>query len=46
MTNDYVDQNGKYLFSFDGDVEAPAGAAEVAEPPSDAIQIWSFQSRT
>jgi hypothetical protein len=41
MTKYYVDAGGNYLGGFDGDgVAVPAGAIEVAAPPSDGRQKW------
>lgn len=40
MTKAFVDQQGVYLFSFDGEVAAPPGAIEVPTAPDHAQQIW------
>ena len=44
MTKAYVTAEGAYLMSFDGDVEAPDGAVEVASAPQDIRQVWDFAS--
>lgn len=45
MTKAFVDANGVYLMSFDGDdVEAPEGAIEVPTAPYDARQVWNSTS--
>jgi len=40
MITAYVDNDGKYLLSSDG--EAPEGAIAVDPPPEYADQVWSF----
>lgn len=42
MTKAYVDGDGVYLFSFDGEVDGPPGSIEVPTAPEDARQIWDF----
>ena len=42
MTKCYVDANGVFLFSFDGDVDGPEGSTEVPTAPADARQVWDF----
>lgn len=39
MTKFYINGQGKYLGGFDGALP-PAGAIEVAQPPSDGRQEW------
>lgn len=42
MSKAYVDEDGVYLFSFDGDIAGPPGSTEVPTAPSDARQVWDF----
>lgn len=42
MTNAFVNEQGIYLFSFDGEVTSPPGATEVPTAPEHAQQIWDF----
>jgi hypothetical protein len=42
MTLAYVNEDGVFLFGFEGPVPPPAGAFEVPSCPEDARQIWDF----